>query len=677
MENGKKTTPNILLVMSDEFRYPRYFKSLEEVKGMTDGAVFKEAIKYVLAFKEFPDDIKNNKVVMASINSYFPGLTKLRENAVVLCNHTIAATACVPSRAVMFTGHYGYETKVTQTDGIFKTGDETNFPWLDRNGIPTTGDWFRAAGYETHYFGKCHFAQPIDNTLKAFGFDDWEYSFPEPHGSDPNNLGIYRDHGFSDLVNTFLRRKALALDYDAKNTKQNDSTEKPWFAVASFTNPHDITTFPGLLENIIPSSEGGGVSIPLKPLTIPVKDTKSKPPKNGTWEINLNPLGFPQDNADLSDNWNEVLCHQKESTANKPDCQFDFSLKMGIAVASKTNLEVAKNAAPLLGLPFQLTDKPMEWSEAYLQYYTYLHHVLDQHINRILQTLSETGLEQETIVVFSPDHGDYGTSHGMLIEKWHSAYQEAIHVPVVVKIPGSTEYKSIDNLTSHIDILPTLVGLTGKDINQLTVKQRKRGKTYYGNELIGADLSDLITKNDTHLNIEYKDGTVRKEVLFVTDDMITQPIDREYSANAGYTTFNTAIDYYKNSGAENYGGTDGQNEKWKEWTQYLKVTEGIYGKSVCTPCRIQCVRQDNWKLVRYFENTKLETGNQWELYNLDDDPTEMRNLLVYNGAFPTVHNPSGTLDEAQIKSVEAQAQTLKTLLYQLIVKYNAADGVPL
>jgi arylsulfatase A-like enzyme len=51
---------------------------------------------------------------------------KLRQNAVVLRNHTIAASACTPSRAVIYTGQYGTRTGVT--DGLFKNGDAPNFP---------------------------------------------------------------------------------------------------------------------------------------------------------------------------------------------------------------------------------------------------------------------------------------------------------------------------------------------------------------------------------------------------------------------------------------------------------------------------------------------------------------------------------------------------------------------
>jgi arylsulfatase A-like enzyme len=668
------STPNILLIMADEFRYPRYFKNPDELVNMSNDDLIKEAIKYVLAFKEFPAEISGNETVLNSINKFFPGLIKLKENAVVLCNHTIAATACVPSRAVMFTGHYGNETGVTQTDGIFKSGEDENFPWLDKDGIPTTGDWFCAANYETHYFGKCHFAISDADKLTGFGFDNWNDSSPEPHGSNPANLGIYRDVGFASLVTDFIDQKA-----------DGDSGNKPWFAVASFTNPHDITTFPALPRQILPDgSEGTSTAIPAEPLNIPKTGVVSKKQSEVNKEtdpetnidtdlsVSLNPFGFPQDNADLPGSWNEVL---REN--NKPDCQYDFSLKMGIAAsASASDSLVPTKNAPLIGLPFQLTtNDPEKWSKAYLQYYTYLHSVLDPHIKSILQKLEETGLDKNTIVVFAPDHGDYGVAHGMLIEKWHTAYQEAIHVPVVVRLPDSNSYKSINNLTSHIDILPTLLGLAGIDINELTVTQA--GVAYPGDQLIGADLSNLIQGIDS--DIRYKDGTDRNEILFVTADMITEPLNVQDKNNwpDNYKVFNDAIDYYKNDGPLNYGGAGiNKNQKWIDWTQYLKVANTPNGRSVCSPCHVQCVRQGEWKLVRYYEDSTSEVGNQWELYNLNDDPNEMSNLLVYNGSFPTVYDPEGKLLAGQITGISDKATGLKTLLYQLVKNYNAADGIP-
>src|SRR6185503_13992268 len=126
------------------------------------------------------------------------------------------------------------------------------------------------------------------------------------------------------------------------------------------------------------------------------------------------------------------------------------------------------------------TSEPDKGSRLFLQFYAWLHAVVDKHINAVLTALEESGQADNTIVVFLTDHGEYAAAHGMMIEKWHTAYQEALHVPVVVNYrPLVKEYleqqgkapdtagkpghghkdvlRKVDALTSHIDILPTVL----------------------------------------------------------------------------------------------------------------------------------------------------------------------------------------------------------------------------
>lgn len=652
-KNNKNNTtrPNILFIMADEYRFPRYF-------GTGDGML--EPIKHILGFQGTPADIKEYA-------EFFPGLVRLRENAVVLRNHTIASSACVPSRAAIFTGQYGSRTGVTQTDGVFKSGDANNFPWLQPNGIPTLGDWFRADGYETHYFGKCHFADPPDHSLEEFGFDDWERSYPEPHGSSVNNMGIYRDFGFTDLVTTFLRGKGLALDYDRKSaeleandpqeTSEHDVKQRPWFAVASFTNPHDITTYPILPWQVDSNAQK------TKPAPVPEKGDLSNPPEDGTWRVPLNPDGFPQENATLPPTWQEIL-----PESNKPDCQYDYSMKLGIALASKSGKYAAALEAPkIMGLPLPLSDDPEKWATYYLQYYTYLHYVLDRHIDHILQTLEETGLLEKTIVVFAPDHGDFGAAHGLMQQKWHSAYQEAIHVPVVISSPQIRKNKhpmqQIDEVTSHIDLVPTLLGLAGIDSRNRAELASQLRLNHDVPELVGADLSKLITSKKGQSPIVEPDGTIRKGVLFVTDDMITDTlpyIDDPHSTpnEEHFEIYCKVVNAYINT----------KNRKWKPKTSILK--EG----PVCQPCHVQCVRHKNWKLSRYFNPEDETQVDQWEMYDLDADPNETENLLVYNASdFPT---PFGSPSKPISDKIKKQAKELRSLLEELVERNLGAGKYP-
>jgi len=79
----------------------------------------------------------------------------------------------------------------------------------------------------------------------------------------------------------------------------------------------------------------------------------------------------------------------------------------------------------------------------------------------ILDALDAHGLTERTIVVRTADHGELGLSHGMR-EKSYSAYEEMIHVPLVVSNPILyLEPRETQAFYSHLDLLPTLAEVAG------------------------------------------------------------------------------------------------------------------------------------------------------------------------------------------------------------------------
>lgn len=639
--------PNVLIVMADQYRFPRFSYGR---RGFVD------PLKHVLGFQGEARD-------MAGFARFFPGFVRLRRNAVVLRNHSIASSACIPSRATIMTGQYGTRTGVLQTDGLFKSGDALNFPWLQPEGIPTIGDWFRAAGYETHYFGKCHFANPPDHSLERFGFSDWELSYPEPHGASVNNLGVYRDYGFSDLVTTFLRRKGLALDWDRRAAQMalerpdlsppTPERQRPWLAVASFTNPHDIAAYPLLTSRV----EGGGAQLGATP--VPAQGSLSQPPQPGTWTLDLNPDGFPQQNATTPPGMRELL-------HTKPDCQFDYSLKMGLALASALGPTLVRKPQ-VTGLPFRLTPDPEQASRAFLQYYAYVHYAVDRHVDAVLRALDETGLRDDTIVLFLSDHGEYGAAHGMMMEKWHTAYQESLHVPVVVSSPlvnDTGEPRQVDALTSHVDLLPTLLGLAGIGPDERRRLAERLRAEHDVPELVGADLAPVV-KGRTARVVE-PDGRPRQAVLFMTDDTITEPLpyiaDPHSTGNdTNFQTFVDAVEWYR---TEKHPGTG-----WETLTRRLKPGP------VCEPCHVRCVRDKRFKLVRYFDGSGAAepVPDQWEMYDLQHDPNELTNLLVHDAPFPTPAKAPGA--SLPPRAVVREAERLRELLAQLETRLLSTGAV--
>ena len=97
----------------------------------------------------------------------------------------------------------------------------------------------------------------------------------------------------------------------------------------------------------------------------------------------------------------------------------------------------------------------------YVNFYAYLHKVVDQRIMTILDALDTHDLTERTIVVRCADHGELGLSHGMR-EKSYSAYEEMIHIPLVVSNPLLfPDPRETQAFYSHLDLLPTLAELAG------------------------------------------------------------------------------------------------------------------------------------------------------------------------------------------------------------------------
>jgi arylsulfatase A-like enzyme len=103
---------------------------------------------------------------------------------------------------------------------------------------------------------------------------------------------------------------------------------------------------------------------------------------------------------------------------------------------------------------------------------------LDACIGKLQQAIQEAGLEEDTVFVFTSDHGDMLGSHGLWEKQW--PYDESAHVPFLLKYPalyrsGST----VDMPFSTPDIMPTLLELCGIPVPP-NVQGRSRAPVLHG-----------------------------------------------------------------------------------------------------------------------------------------------------------------------------------------------------
>jgi arylsulfatase A-like enzyme len=179
----------------------------------------------------------------------------------------------------------------------------------------------------------------------------------------------------------------------------------PWCTTVSFVNPHDINWWPRFTT---------------------------------TDEV-LEPSDYrftaPPPNAETA----------AELKANKPRLQTALEQTMAMACGP------VPNEGGLL--------EEASWEQMLTMYLIYQQEV-DKQIGRVLDALQERpDLEEDTIVIFTADHGEYGGSHG-LRAKGGGAYEEAINVPLYIYDPRgklSNGASTRSQMTSTVDLAPLLL----------------------------------------------------------------------------------------------------------------------------------------------------------------------------------------------------------------------------
>ncbi len=106
-----------------------------------------------------------------------------------------------------------------------------------------------------------------------------------------------------------------------------------------------------------------------------------------------------------------------------------------------------------------------QWRAYLHQYYRYTEEV-DRQIGRILRALAERGLDDDTLVVFTSDHGEGAAAHRWVVKLM--LYEEPVTVPLIVSWKGVTPAGRVDSthLVSGLDVLPTMCDYGGVPLRE-------------------------------------------------------------------------------------------------------------------------------------------------------------------------------------------------------------------
>jgi uncharacterized sulfatase len=151
---------------------------------------------------------------------------------------------------------------------------------------------------------------------------------------------------------------------------------------------------------------------------------------------------------------------------------------------------------------------PIDYWQRGLDMYTHVQNMVDQQIGKVIAAIPKKQLGN-TVFVFASDHGDYAGAHGLLSGKLGTAYEEAIHVPLIVTDPSHRFTRHVEvprkQLTSSVDLAPMLVTLGNR--GSASWKRGKYAKIY--DERL--NLVDLLA--NPH-------AAGRDHILFATDEIV-------------------------------------------------------------------------------------------------------------------------------------------------------------
>ena len=351
-----------------------------------------------------------------------PGLQRLKRHGLYFNRAYTAVTQCSPSRALMMTGRFAPINRVTRT-----------FLWpglVPKNRLPNIASLLKEkAGYEVVWKGKWHLSY-ASNAAMGNGGEDWTefdiQAMEENYGwsgwnppdagnaieqSQPTQFGQF--NGLATLGGADPDNDGRYVN--GRNPAGHDQTpgfgasvvdylkhraskqQQPFCLFVSLVNPHDVYVYPNF------------------------------------WKIaGYKREAFVNLGIDLPPNYGDDL-------ATKPSVQ-------------KAARDAFNKFSPI-------TDGRAR--NEYVNFYAYLNTLADRHIMTVLDTLEETGLMDNTIILRFADHGEGGLSHGMR-EKAYTVYEEMIHIPLIIhNAKLFPEPRTTEALYDHLDLLPTILDLAG------------------------------------------------------------------------------------------------------------------------------------------------------------------------------------------------------------------------
>ena len=338
-----------------------------------------------------------------------PNIDRIANGGMLFNRCYVPNSICGPCRAVIQTGKYSHLNGFLVNGNKFD-GNQQTFPKL-----------LQRAGYQTAVIGKWHLGehmapQGYDYSEVLIGQGPYYNPPMRKNGKHVKHIGYTTDI-ITDLALDWLKQrddeKPFMLMYQHKAPHRN------WQPGPQHLNMYDDVTIPEP-ETLFDDYAGRGTPAKTQDMSI------AKTMTDGDLKL-VTPKGLTPEQLAI---WNAAY-----EPKNK-----------------------AFREANLQG------EELVRWKyQRYVKDYLRCVASVDDNIGRVLDYLDETGLADNTVVVYSSDQGFYLGEHGWFDKRW--MYEESLRTPLAIKWPGVTKQGSVNNdIVSPLDFAETFLDIAGTTI---------------------------------------------------------------------------------------------------------------------------------------------------------------------------------------------------------------------
>jgi arylsulfatase A-like enzyme len=330
--------------------------------------------------------------------SYMPLLQKhLSAKGTTYSNHFTTTAICCPSRVSLWTGKQPHNTNVTDVHPPYGGYPKFVSQGLNENYLPV---WLQEAGYNTYYTGKLFNAHTI-----------WNYDSPYPAAWTSTDFLL--DPGTYSYLHPIYQ-----ANQDAPVHHRNEHTSDLITAKAQGLLREAIASDKPFFLGVAPVAPHSDVSLD--------RDSSSLPHMTEPIPAERHAGLFKDVKIPRTDNFN-------------PDSPSGASWVRKLA---------------------QQNASAVEYLDHYYRQRLRALQAVDELVEKLVAQLEDAGVLDDTYVIFSSDNGFHLGQHRLPPGK-ECGYEEDIRVPLIIRGPGVPEGSVEDAVTTHIDLAPTVLKITG------------------------------------------------------------------------------------------------------------------------------------------------------------------------------------------------------------------------